>query len=267
MNGVLILTVCLIAAPLISGLSAGAIRYFEAKKTGRNTPGLLTPFAEFLVQIRRCSATLHPAQVFLAALSLAFHGAALGLLVWQKSLPTVLFLQAAGLLTMVLAGSFRSVPFVGPSLNHALRSFLTIQPLLFLIAAGVFFSSGSFSLMPAPEFSRVLVVNLPLLWVVLLWIELTGPRAVTANAPEGDMVDALIQLSQCYRSATLLLLAGFFWMHGVVGAIMAAVLLQGILAVVPKLRLPWRTPVAGSWGLAYFAAGLNVCWLYIKFWL
>ena len=267
MNGILILTVCLIAPPLLGGFGAGAIRYYEAKKTGRNTPSLLTPFAEFLVRLRRRSATLQPAQVFLAVLSLAFHGAAVGMLAWQKSLPPVLFFQATGFLTMVLAGSFRSVPFVGPSLNHALRSFLTIQPLLFLIAAGVFFASGSFSLLPAPEISRVLGVNLPLLWLVLLWIEFAGPRAVTANAPEEDAVDALIQLSQCYRSATLLLLAGFFWTHGLVGAVVAAVLLQGILMIVPKLRLPWRTLVAGSWGLAYFAAGLNVLWLYVKFWL
>lgn len=267
MNGILILTVCLIAPPLIGGLSAGAIHYYEAKKTGRNTPSLLAPFSELLVRLRRRSATLQPATIFLAALSLAFHGAALGMLAWQKSLPPMLFFQAAGFLTMVLAGSFRSVPFAGPSLNHALRSFLTIQPLLFLIAAGVFFASGSFSLMSEPEFSRVLGVNLPLLWLVLLLIEAAGPRAVVANASAGDATDALIQLSQCYRSATLLLLAGFFWTHGMVGAVVAAVLLQGILAIVPKLRLPWRPPVSGSWGLAYFAAGLNVCWLYIKFWL
>ena len=267
MNGILILTVCLIAPPLIGGLSAGALHYYEAKKTGRKNPLLFSPFSDFLVRLRRRSATAQPGQVCLAALSLAFHGAALGMLVWQKSLPPVLFLQAAGLLTMVLAGSSRSVPYVGPSLSHALRSFLTIQPLLFLIAVGVFFASGSFFLLPAPEINRGLGVNLPLLWLVLLLIEAAGPRAVTTNAPEGDAVDALIQLSQCYRSATLLLLAGFFWTHGVVGAIMAAILLQGILAIVPKLRLPWRKPVAGSWGLAYFAAGLNVCWLYIKFWL
>ena len=80
-------------------------------------------------------------------------------------------------------------------------------------------------------------------------------------------MDALIQLSQCYRSAMLLLLAGFFWTYDTVGAVLAAVLLQGILAIVPKLPLPWREPLSGSWGLAYFAAGLNVCWLYLKFWL
>ena len=267
MNGLLILTICLIAPLLIGGLSAGAIRYYDAKKTGRNTPSLLAPFTEVLVRLRLRSATLHPAQVFLAALSLAFHGLALGLLVWRKNLPPVLFLQAAGLLTMVLAGSGRSVPFVGPSLNHALRSSLTIQPLLFLIAAGVFFASGSFSLMPVSEFSWVLGINLPLLWLVLLRIEAAGPRAVAAKAPEGDMVDALIQLSQCYRSATLLLLAGLFWAQGMVGAVAAAVLLHGILVIAPKLRLPWRTQLADSWGLAYFAAGLNICWLYIKFWL
>ena len=126
---------------------------------------------------------------------------------------------------------------------------------------------GGFSLQPAPEISRVLGVNLPLLWLVLLLIEAAGPRAVDANAPEGDAVDALIQLSQCYRSAMLLLLAGFFWTYDTVGAVLAAVLLQGILAIVPKLPLPWREPLSGSWGLAYFAAGLNVCWLYLKFWL
>ena len=267
MNGILLLAVCLIAPPLIGGVGAGAFYYYEAKKIGRNTPSLLTYFEEFFVRLRTRSATLPPAQVFLAALSLTFHVAALGMLVWRKSLPPVLFFQATGLLTMVLAGSFRCVPFVGPSLNHALRSFLSTQPLLFLIAAGVFFASGSFSLMATTEISRVLGVNLPLLWLVLLGIEFAGPRAVIANAPEGDAVDALIQLSQCYRSATLLLLAGFFWTHGLVAAIVAAVLLQGILVIVPKLRLPWRTPVAGSWGLAYFAAGLNVLWLYLKFWL
>ena len=148
--------------------------------------------------------------------------------------------------------------FVVPGAGHVLA---------WTIAAGVFFASGGFSLQPAPEISRVLGVNLPLLWLVLLLIEAAGPRAVDANAPEGDAVDALIQLSQCYRSAMLLLLAGFFWTYDTVGAVLAAVLLQGILAIVPKLPLPWREPLSGSWGLAYFAAGLNVCWLYLKFWL
>ena len=267
MNGIVIGAACLIAPPLIGGLSVAAVRYYDAKKTGRETPFLFSAISDFLARLRRKPSMFQPERFFWATLSLAFHLAALGVLVWQKSLPPVLFLQAAGLLTMVLAGSSRLVPYVGPSLNHALRSFLTSQPLLFLIAAGVFFASGGFSLQPAPEISRVLGVNLPLLWLVLLLIEAAGPRAVDANAPEGDAVDALIQLSQCYRSAMLLLLAGFFWTYDTVGAVLAAVVLQGILAIVPKLPLPWREPLSGSWGLAYFAAGLNVCWLYLKFWL
>lgn len=257
---------CLLAPPFIGGLVSGVARRYDAIKGGRIAPSLLQPFQEVYVALRKKPGTGSYEVYSALVLSMTLQLAALGMLGLLKNLLPVLFLQAAGLLAMIMAGMFRPVPFIGLSGNHALKAFLTREPILFLVAAGVFFATGSFSLAAVAEYPRLLAIDLPLLCVVLLFIEQESRREPNDVKTESELV--FMKLANCYRCGTLLLFAGFFFAHSLIGAVIAAILLHIVLvglSYVP-VHISSSQKAKWGWGYVYFATALNLSWIYIKYW-
>ena len=261
---VLILLACLFGPPLLGGLTAGLLEYCQAKKEGRPLPSLLLPFPGFLAGLRQPAADRWALQW--ALLSLTLQVAAMCLLGLQRSLPSVLLFQAAGAWSLLLAAAIRQEAAGTPDISRTIRSLLIQQPLLFLMAAGLFFATGSFSLKNLSETPRLLGIDLPLQWLVLLGVaQVSRDNAPASSSPAGP-VAAVMRLSQCYASGCLLLLAGFFWTRSVAGAIVAAVVLQVAFSLLRFVRTPWLSKLANYWGYAFFASGLNLLWVYIKYW-
>ena len=162
---------CLLLPPLIGGLVAGVGRIFDAKKQGLDAPPLLQPFQDYYALWRNEPASTPRDPLVFVLLSMAFHLMALVMLGLQKNLSPVLFLQAFGVVVLIMGGMPRPVPYYGLSANHALKSFLIGQSLVFLVAAGVFFATGSFDVSAVNEYPRLLVFDLPLLCMALLLVE------------------------------------------------------------------------------------------------
>ena len=258
---------CLLIPPLVGSLVDGLLLRYDAKKQGGKIPPLSQPFQEVFMLLRQNNGAVSCEPFICILLALSFELVALGMLGLQKNLTPILFLQSAGILAMGMARMHHSVPGGGRSANCELKAFLTRTPLLILVAAGIFFATGGFSLAGLQEYPRLLVIDLPFLWVSLLFIEQASRRDV--NEPSTGPAPAFVKLANSYRSGIILLLAGFFFAGNLVGAVAAAVFLHMALVWVGHIqhRFSWRQKSKWGWGYLYFAVLLNLSWIYIKYWL
>jgi hypothetical protein len=264
-----IIVACLLSPPVIGGFVQCLTRSLDAKKRGRSVPPFFQSISDFFSILRQNPATVSREQTVCALLSMTFYLTALGMLALQKHLPFILFLQAFGALAIIMGGMSRPVPYSGASVNHALKAFLTYQSVLFLVAMGFFFATGSFSLATVKQYPRLLVIDLPFLFMALLLVDYAAQCAVS----EGGSVDtamALAMLANCYRTATLVLFAGFFLSHSLLGAAEAAILLYAIVSISifrAQEHGLLRRNLERGWGYLFFVCGLNLVWVYIKYWL
>ena len=169
---------------------------------------------------------------------------------------------------MIMGGMTHSISYFGLSFNHGLKAFLTSQPVLFLVAAGVFLTTGSFNFSEIANYPRLLVIDTPLLLAALLFVTHETERNVKGIAAQGPL-SVLIQLAACYQTATLLLFAGYFFGHGLGAAALAAVLLYALLTFVSYAgpNAAWQQYKAEwCWESVFFACGLNLVWIYLKYW-
>ena len=263
-----IFAACLLLPPLIGVLTEGVLYQLDAKKAGRTVPSLLAPFQEYVVNLRLPLTAVPNEQTTCILLSMAFQLLAIVMMGLQRELPPILLLQAFGVLALIMAGMSKTVPYSHLTINHALRAFLTSQPLLMLVAAGIFFATGNFNLGGIKDYPRLLVVDLPFLFIVLILVELAARTAAKEEAASDPML-AFVKLANCYRSGTLLLLAGFFFAHSIAAAALAAIVLYAILRGAPHAwpRAAGWLKAEWSWGFLYFVCGLNLIWLYIKYWM
>lgn len=258
----------LLLPPLMGGLVAGAGRIFDAKKQGLDAPSLLQPFQDYYSLWRNEPAETPRDSLLFVLLSMTFHLMALVMLGVKNNLPPVLFMQAFGMVVLIIGGMPRPVPYYGLSANHALKAFLISQPLVFLVAAGVFFATGSFDVSAVNEYPRLLVFDLPLLCMALLLVEKETRSDENESAANGRAL-LVVKLAHCYRAGTFLLLAGFFFSHSLAGAVWAAIILNVLMAVSSRisLRKARALKAAWGWGYVFFACGVNLTWIYIKYWV
>ncbi len=263
-----IFAACLLLPPLIGGLTEGVLYRFHAKGAGRTVPSLLAPFQEVAVNLRLPLTAVPNEQILCILMAMVFHLLAIVMMGLQRELPSILLLQAFGVLALIMAGMSRTVPYSHLTINHALRAFLTAQPLLMLVAAGIYFATGNFNLGGVKDYPRLLVVDLPFLFMVLILVELAAPSAVNEVSASDPML-AFVKLANCYRSGTMLLLAGCFFAHSLLMAALAAIILHALLRVTPHAlpRAAGWVKAEWSWGFLYFACGVNLLWIYIKYWM
>jgi ech hydrogenase subunit B len=202
-------------------------------------------------------------------LHLVFNLLALVMLTLQMNLLPILFVQAFAASALIMARMGANIPFSEQSANCALKKFLTDQSLLFVVAIGVFFATGTFKITDVFEHPKFLFADLPLLLVALLVILYSMGKPESEVAVFSGPMLALVELAQCYRKAFLLLFAGLFFAHNLLWAVVAAVLIYLLVALSDRIPFgsAWRVKFAWSWGYVFFACGLNLTWVYLKYWL
>ena len=262
-----ILGVAIVAAiPFLSGLIVGFFNRFQAGRAGIPEPSLLQPFADFRQLLRQDPNSAGDSLAIASLLQLAFSLLAVGVLVLQMNIVAALFFQAIAVLIAITVGMHRPALTGGMSANSKLRTFLTYQPVLLSIGAGVSLTAGGFLLDAGQTSLRPLIVELPFLLGSLLYVSYVSDKMELNKIFAGPVL-AVAQLAACFRQATLLLLAGMFFTHSLLGACMVALLLACSLTAVDyfRSRLPWRLTMTWGWGYVYFACAINLSWVYIKY--
>lgn len=263
----LVLGVAIVAAiPFVSGLVAGLFGKLKARRAGSPERSLWQPFTDF----RNLLWQELPAPVGSLAianlLQLAFSLLAVGMLVLQRNMVAALFFQAMAVLIVITVGLSCPACVGGITANVKMRTFLTYQPILLSVGAGVGLTTGSFLLDAGQAAARPLIVELPFLWGALVYVIYALGKLELDGIFAGPLL-AVAKLAASFRQAVLLLLAGIFFTYSLLGTCTVAILLACSLAAADYFRslLPWRLPLTWGWGYLYFACTVNLSWLYIKY--
>jgi hypothetical protein len=263
----LALGVAIVAAvPVAAGLMAGAFNKLQAKWTGGSEPSLLQPFINFRQLLGQELKSPGDSRAITNLMQLAFSVLAVSMLVLQKNIVAALFFQAIAGLMAIMASTSNSDCDGETTVDFKMKAFLTYQPVLLAVGAGIGLAAGSFLLDVGQAASRPLIVELPFLWGALVYVIYASGKLDLDGIFAGPML-AVAKLAASFRQAALLLLAGIFFTHSLLGACMVAILLACSLAATDcfLLRLPWRLPMTWGWGYVYFACTVNLSWLYIKY--
>ena len=210
-------------------------------------------------------------------LCFTFNLMALYMLALQMNLLPALFLQSFSALAL-LVGETSMNPLAQQKIaSRRLRDFLIQQPILLAVAVGFFFATGSFTVSDSAMQPKILLAEAPLLFFAVLGIAyftakdnssilLLQPESTEANSL-GGIIAAAKSLAEVYRLSFLLLLAGLLVGYGPGYAAVAAIALYAlIIRFGPVLQsLLRRNRVELNWTYVFFAVGLNLTWLYIKY--
>ena len=255
-----------VATPVVSGLFAGLARRMRLRRDGGMEAAIMQPFYDFNYLIRQQAGPAGNTAQFSILLQLAFSLLALALIVLQRNLLSALLLQSFSGLMAIAANGVRPVGEDSLRRTNPLKLFLTYQPLVLMAAAGCGLATGGFGIDAMLGLSRPLIVELPLLWLSLLYVAYVSSLQETDKALRGPLL-AVDRLAGCFRIASLLMFAGVVASDSLIMAGLVAVLLGYGLVVAEDLRskLHWRLMAAWGWEFVYFACAINLSWLYIKY--
>ena len=256
----------IIATPVLSGLFAGLARRMRLRRDGGMEASIMQPFYDFNQLIRQQAGPAEKPAMFATLLQLAFSLLALALIVLQRNLLAALLLQSVSGLMAIAANSVRPVGDESLRRTNPLKLFLTYQPLVLMAAAGCGLAAGGFGIDAMLGLPRPLIIELPLLWLTLLYVAYISSRQEPEKSLHGPLL-AVERLAGCFRQASLLLFAGVVAADSMIMAGLLALLLGYGLATAEDLRgrLHWRLLAAWGWEFVYFACAINLSWLYIKY--
>lgn len=252
--------------PLVSGLLAGLTGKLIAKQSQKPELPVLQPFYVFAQLLRLDLDWAEKILSMVTLLQLAFSLLALGVLVLQRNILVAVFFQSMSVMIAMTAEMARPSQVVAAATNKQLKTFLAYQPILLSVVAGVGLATGGFLPDSVQDSTRPLVVELPFLWLALVYVTYLSGKLELNRLFAGPLL-AMAQLAGCFRQATLLFIAATFWTQNLVGICVVAILLSCGLAAAEflRVRLPRRLTAAWGWGYVYFACAINLSWVYIKY--
>lgn len=257
-----------LGGPVVGGLIAGVVTIVAAKKTKQQAPPLLKPFTDYFFLLRQIPLQTGVAGEVEAFLQLAFSLLTVAMFGLQMNLLLIFFFQAFALMTVLVMSMNCPVDAYQPGINQKMKPFLLWQPVLLGTAAGIGLLTGGFSVADIFAHPRLLIWELPFLWVALLAVFVANDRLIWLAGLSGLQL-AVLKLAACFRQITLLLLAGAFLTNTLLGAVVASLLIYVAACFANQFRLnsEWSVKAERSYGLIWVACVANLSWLYIKYWL
>lgn len=278
-NQVWIAIIAVIAAPLIGGFLAGIDRRVTARLQGRYGPPILQPFYDFFKLLGKSRIATSKTQFVWIISYLVFMIACLLFLVLQQDLLLLVFLLGFAGISFVLAGFSTKSPYSHFGANRELLQILSYEPILLLLALGVYTQNGSFMI------SEIMANETPLLtslWpifialIVVLTIKMRKSPFDIATSHHGhqELVKgimteisgpyyALVTLTEWFELVLLLGLVTLFWANPLWVGILIALVVFILELVIDNIN----SRMTGGWMVKFcWAVGLVLCVLNIAYW-
>ena len=212
---------------------------------------------------------LAPRRIF-ALMYLLFQFLSLLMLVTEKNLLSVLFAENFALTLLVLGGFSNR----HDKKRYKLRECLFQQAILFAVIVGIFLATGSLAIADALNVSKLLGFDMPFLFLALLGLCWGWPNhgvdtiEHSVSSEVGVRMQMVLDWGFSYQIATILLLACILWTHTLLSTVTLAILLYLGMNLLKRFssRLESILPGAVSVKLCMLACGLNLTWLYLKYW-
>ena len=156
-------------APILGGLLYGFERVLRARMQRRVGPPLLQPFYDMLKLMQKRIVIIHALHIVLGVLHFFILWLTVAMIFFGGNLLYIIFLHLFSLILLVLAGySVRSV-YSHLGANRELLAMVAYEPILILVAIGLFLQTGSFEISTITA-TQSSLLQLPLLFLALLMI-------------------------------------------------------------------------------------------------
>lgn len=279
MSQVWIAIIAVIAAPLIGGFLAGIDRRVTARLQGRYGPPIVQPFYDFFKLLGKSRIATSKTQFMWIISYLVFIITCLVFLVLKQDLLLLVFLLGFAGISFVLAGFSTKSPYSHFGANRELLQILSYEPILLLLALGVYTQNGSFMI------SEIMANETPLLtslWpifialIVVLTIKMRKSPFDIATSHHGhqELVKgimteisgpyyALVTLTEWFELVLLLGLVTLFWANPLWVGILIALVVFILELVIDNIN----SRMTGGWMVKFcWAVGLVLCVLNIAYW-
>lgn len=279
MSKVWIAVIAVIVAPIIGGFLAGIDRKITARLQGRWGPPIVQPFYDFFKLLGKSRIATSKTQFVWIISYLVFMITCLVFLVLQQDLLLLVFLLGFAGISFVLAGFSTKSPYSHFGANRELLQILSYEPILLLLALGVYTQNGSFMI------SEIMANETPLLtslWpifialIVVLTIKMRKSPFDIATSHHGhqELVKgimteisgpyyALVTLTEWFELVLLLGLVTLFWANPLWVGILIALVVFILELVIDNIN----SRMTGGWMVKFcWAVGLVLCVLNIAYW-
>jgi len=276
MRELVIILLVLFAAPVLGGLLSGIDRIITARMQGRVGPPLLQPFYDLFKLLGKERFLVNQRQVLWAIGYLALIITSLAMLCLGSDLLVIVFVMAFAAICFVLGGLSTKSPYSHIGSQRELLQMLSYEPVLILLAIGVFMQNQSFLVKDIFARPEPLLFSLPLVFVAVLLILTIKMRKSpfdlsTCHHAHQELVQgitteysgpylALIELTHWYELVLVLGLVVLFWAQPIWAGLLLALAAFFIELVIDNIcaRMTWSWMVKLTWTVGIILCLVNL---------
>ncbi len=281
MKQLVIALLVIIAAPVLGGFLSGVDRVLTARMQGRVGPPVLQPFYDVFKLLGKEPMAVNQRQIAWALGYLTLIMASLVLFCLGGDLLIIVFVMAFAAVSFILGGFSVKSPYSHIGSQRELLQMLAYEPVLILLAIGVYLQTGSFMVGNILNQSAPLLVSMPLVLIALMIILTIKMRKSpfdlsTSHHGHQELVKgitteysgpylAIIEITHWYELILLLGLVTMFWLQPVwVGTILAMVVFF-IELVIDNIcaRLTWDWMLKFTWSSGIILCLVNLGFIYV----
>jgi formate hydrogenlyase subunit 4 len=281
MNQFIIVIATIVIAPIIGGLLFGIDRRITARLQGRFGPPILQPFYDFFKLLGKESIAVSKMQFVWIYSYMVLMIASLLCLVLQSDFFVLVFLLGFAGVSLVLAGFSTKSPYSHFGANRELLQILAYEPVLLLLAIGIYAQNGTFLISTIVSRQEPLLLSLWPLFIAVLYVLTIKMRKSpfdisTSHHAHQEIVKgitteysgpylALYELAEWYEIVLVLGIIVLFWANPIwIGLLIAfaAFLLELVVDNITA-RMTARWMVRLSWSVGLILGILNIAYLYI----
>jgi formate hydrogenlyase subunit 4 len=281
MNAWIIAIVTVIVAPFIGGLLAGIDRRITARLQGRFGPPILQPFYDFFKLLGKTRIATSRLQFIWIYAYLVLMITSLLFLVLRLDVLLLMFILGFAGVCFALGGFSSKSPYSHLGANRELMQMLAYEPVLLLLALGVYAQNGSFLISqiyasPMPLIARLWPIFIAVLVILTIKLRKSPFDLATSHHAHQELVKgimteysgpyyALIELTEWYEIVLVLGIVSLFWANplwvGIIIALAAYVLELFVDNVTARMTVGWM--VRFAWAVGLSLCILNLLWFWV----
>lgn len=273
--------VTVIVAPFIGGFLAGIDRRITARLQGRFGPPILQPFYDFFKLLGKSRIVTSRMQLVWIYGYLVLMITALLMLVLKQDILLLMFILGFAGICFALGGFSSKSPYSHIGANRELMQMLSYEPVLLLLAIGVYAMNGSFMISaiyanPLPLLARLWPIFIALLVILTIKLRKSPFDIATSHHAHQELIKgvmtefsgpcyALIQLTEWYEIVLLLAIVSLFYANPLWAGIVIALVCYGIEMFVDNIaaRMTVGWMVRFVWAVGLTLCILNLLWFWV----
>lgn len=280
MKELIIVILTLVVAPIIGGLLFGIDRRITARLQGRFGPPILQPFYDVLKLWGKERIAVSRLQFVWVFSYLVFMIASLLCLVLQSDILILVFLLGFAGVSLVLGGFSSKSPYSHFGANRELLQIMAYEPVLLLMAVGVYAVNHTFLISEIFNQSKPLLFGLWPIFIAVLYVltikmrkspfDISTSHHAHQEVVKGVITEfsgpyyAIYQLAEWYEIVLVLGLVALFWANPIwVGILiaLAAFLLELVIDnVAARMTAGWMVRL--SWTVGLLLGIINIAYIY-----